>query len=120
MRISDWSSDVCSSDLFSLSVPEAGVRTNVVGAPLESMASELRAELGSGPWLLFGKDSDGAQLRPRVLDDKQIAGGDHGLAATTRDRKTVVEGKSVSVRVNLGGRRYIKNKPYSKRQRGRE
>src|SRR3546814_18328199 len=83
MRISDWSSDVCSSDLFSLSVPEAGVRTNVVGAPLESMASELRAELGSGPWLLFGKDSDGAPLRPRVLDDKQIAGGDHGLAATT-------------------------------------
>src|SRR3546814_5322144 len=47
------------------------------------MASELRAELGSGPWLLFGKDSDGAPLRPRVLDDKQIAGGDHGLAATT-------------------------------------
>src|SRR3546814_1762616 len=70
-------------DAFSLSVPEAGVRTNVVGAPLESMASELRAELGSGPWLLFGKDSDGAPLRPRVLDDKQIAGGDHGLAATT-------------------------------------
>src|SRR3546814_10923199 len=46
------------------------------------MASELRADLGSGPWLLFGKDSDGAPLRPRVLDDKQIAGGDHGLAAT--------------------------------------
>src|SRR3546814_18149776 len=69
-------------DAFSRSVPEAGVLTNVVGAPLESMASELRAELGSGPWLLFGKDSDGAPLRPRVLDDKQIAGGDHGLAAT--------------------------------------
>src|SRR3546814_1977608 len=49
-------------DAFSLSVPEAGVRTNVVGAPFESLASELRAELGSGPWLLFGKDSDGAPI----------------------------------------------------------
>lgn len=68
---------------FSLCAPEAGVRTNVVGAPLESMASELRAELGAGPWLLFGKDSYGAPLRPRVVVDHRFAGGDHGLAATT-------------------------------------
>src|SRR3546814_11057650 len=33
-----------------------------------------------------------------------------GKAVETRDRKSVVEGKSVSVRVDLGGRRIIKKK----------
>src|SRR3546814_18791506 len=35
-------------------------------------------------------------------------------AAYERDRKSVVAGKSVSVRVNLGGRRYIKTKKQRK------
>src|SRR3546814_15010955 len=45
-----------------------------------------------------------------------IAGGDQELAAEAaparafRDRKSVVSGKSVSVRVDLGGRRIIKKK----------
>src|SRR3546814_11267081 len=33
--------------------------------------------------------------------------------AGTGDRKSVVEGQSVSVRVHLGGRRIIKNKQYN-------
>src|SRR3546814_11762845 len=33
------------------------------------------------------------------------------------DRKSVVEGKSVSVRVDLGGRRLIKKKKHNKRQK---
>src|SRR3546814_14871997 len=34
----------------------------------------------------------------------------HGIEDTPEDRKSVVEGKSVSVRVDLGGRRIIKKK----------
>lgn len=68
---------------FSLFAPEAGVRTDVVGAPCETMAADMRAELAPGPWLLFGKDPDGAPLRPRILTDRRSLGGDHGLAATT-------------------------------------
>src|SRR3546814_12926885 len=39
-----------------------------------------------------------------------ISGG--AAPAWRRDRKSVVEGKSVSVRVDLGGRRYIKKKKH--------
>src|SRR3546814_15952518 len=52
------------------------------------------------------------QQRPDAAAD---AGGDgkverHPFGAEPRDRKSVVEGKSVSVRVDLGGRRTIKKK----------
>src|SRR3546814_20446912 len=70
MRISDWSSDVCSSDLkrvFLKRAGEAGER-----------AYELTADFPVLP---------GDTLR--------------------LDRKSVVSGKSVSVRVDLGGRRSI-------------
>src|SRR3546814_19598371 len=75
MRISDWSSDVCSSDLA------AGPQ------PLLAVAAAVAAA---------GQEATG--LRPNL---------DFGLAT---DRKSVVEGKSVSVRVDLGGRRIIKQK----------
>src|SRR3546814_15083805 len=38
------------------------------------------------------------------------AGGEIGVRAPQQDRKSVVEGKSVSIRVDLGGRRIIKKK----------
>src|SRR3546814_13971911 len=67
MRISDWSSDVCSSDLER---PRAW--------PLDALFDDRRPadRLGIRRWQL--------------------------------DRKSVVQGKSVSVRVDLGGRRIIK------------
>src|SRR3546814_18787909 len=40
MRISDWSSDVCSSDLFS----ESGVQTKSSAAALEAENKRLKAE----------------------------------------------------------------------------
>src|SRR3546814_18597791 len=50
-------------------------------------------------------------------DQRMIAGGGEGrrqpleqAAAVTGDRKSVVSGKSVSIRVDLGGRRLIKKK----------
>src|SRR3546814_11968988 len=70
MRISDWSSDVCSSDLL--------------GRP-----ARYPPRRGGGASGLQGL------LRSR---------------RTAEDRKSVVYGKSVSVRVDLGGRRVIKKK----------
>src|SRR3546814_15762867 len=70
MRISDWSSDVCSSDL------SMGAR----------MVGDLTETAGRGREAVW-----------------QGTGG--GRRA---DRKSVVSGKSVSVRVDLGGRRIIK------------
>src|SRR3546814_20342494 len=97
MRISDWSSDVCSSDLPS--------RT-------------ARASAGKERPLRAGRRGDEhLDVRGRQPDDP----GREGMGARNvdrprhplLDRKSVVEGKSVSVRVDLGGRRRIKNKKYN-------
>src|SRR3546814_19747121 len=76
MRISDWSSDVCSSDLF-----------------------------------------DGVMHFEWLEENTPLRRNRHGIhepaargKRARRDRKSVVWGKSVSVRVDLGGRRIIKKK----------
>src|SRR3546814_12588485 len=97
MRISDWSSDVCSSEL-------RGRRTAV------------RLTLGRRRGLL-------RLLEERIVVLGRLAGrrlvvAPGGSASRTTgarngsgaDRKSVVSGKRVSVRVDLGGRRIIKNK----------
>src|SRR3546814_12248404 len=88
MGISDWSSDVCSSDLI--------------------------AHPGACESLRFG-DQDielgGRQAEPRHPGVQMHGGGrGAGLSASAGpgDRQGVVEGKSVSVSVDLGGRRRIK------------
>src|SRR3546814_18780078 len=91
MRISDWSSDVCSSDLaWAWLWPRAPL--------LVYPAPEAH-----GPPLPEGS-GDNAQARMHPAGDDV-----HHLRAY-RDRKSVVEGKSVSERVDLGGRRIIKKK----------
>src|SRR3546814_20695023 len=97
MRISDWSSDVCSSDLQGGS---AGIQPGLVDC-----AATLLLGVGSGSVngffgvaLGFCAGGIGA-FRIRRLRDRVRA-----------DRKRVVSGKSVSVRVDLGGRRIIKKK----------
>src|SRR3546814_11102922 len=86
MRISDWSSDVCSSDLF---------KGNASAHPTREHSAQFHLQSGG-----------------RCRDD-----GNHACRCSsvsrshrTRDRKSVVYGKSVSVRVDLGGRRIIKKK----------
>src|SRR3546814_18367614 len=78
MRISDWSSDVCSSDL---------------PGRLAAGADRLARHRGGM----------GRRHRRRVPGLAAVPGGH-------RDRKSVVLGKSVSVRVDVGGRRIIKKK----------
>src|SRR3546814_6006764 len=90
MRISDWSSDVCSSDL----------RTSIAPAP-HFLGNRNQHQLGF------------VQYRPG-----------YGKAADPlfhpKDRKSVVKGKSVSVRVDLGGRRLIKKQNSSQVKGGRK
>src|SRR3546814_18341787 len=84
MRISDWSSDVCSSDLAVVD-GAIGIREAAGAVTSDAVRSGTRGAL----------DRDVHD----VLDEVQKA-----------DRKSVVWGKSVSVRVDLGGRRIIKKK----------
>src|SRR3546814_12718571 len=83
MRISDWSSDVCSSDLRRFR------QRAVAGA--EIVEAERHA-------LILEAGDDRADQR-RILEQRAFG-----------DRKSVVLGKSVSVRVDLGGRRFSKKK----------
>src|SRR3546814_20836512 len=92
MRISDWSSDVCSSDLAA----DVGGGA-VAGSPQERGRGRPPQDHPIHP-LRHGRAGAGA------------GGGYFGGAGIPAgpDRKSVVWGKSVSVRVALGGRRIIK------------
>src|SRR3546814_15108055 len=90
MRISDWSSDVCSSDL-----PDRRVL---------ALTGDAELLMGVGSLATIGV------RRPKNLAVVVLDNGRFGETGGP-DRKRVVEGKSVSVRVDLGGRRIItKNK----------
>src|SRR3546814_13129850 len=113
MRISDWSSDVCSSDLqlFQLGA-RAGLHPGgdflaaqfekEVGAPVGCAGSKPGAHSVHPGWFAVQR-SDWLSIQALQLP-----------FARSRDRKSVVEGKSVSVRVDLGGRRLIKKKKNTK------
>src|SRR3546814_18545952 len=99
MRISDWSSDVCSSDLDD----HVAAVEQCQGLALARQAHADRAMQQvpvEGVHRL-------AEFEHYVLGDvdQQRHRAD---AAAAPDRKSVGEGKSVAVRVDLGGRRIIK------------
>src|SRR3546814_14698577 len=120
MRISDWSSDVCSSDLPdprpAPACPAVVIRTAIRRgssrrAPPPSLPSRPTAhhQLSSThPEPAFG----GAPFDPPTSHMPAPTGQLISALHCERlpDRKSVVKGKSVSVRVDLGGRRIIKNK----------
>src|SRR3546814_13669667 len=85
MRISDWSSDVCSSDLEPNAERRLGHYSEGIPS-IEPLQSRFHAAASK---------RIGAVLKSSLM---------------LSDRKSVVEGKSVSVRVDLGGRRVIKKK----------
>src|SRR3546814_12582143 len=87
MRISDWSSDVCSSDLH-----EGAGHTADIGHGEISEQAGRQDEMAEG-----------------VAEDAPFA-GQRAVHQQQPDRKSVVSGKRVSVRVDLGGRRIIKKK----------
>src|SRR3546814_13797764 len=83
MRISDWSSDVCSSDLqlYRRSPSWVQLPQRLRGSPTATRPTASPAIVAIS---LLSRS-----IRPR-------------------DRKSVVQGQSVSVRVDIGGRRIIK------------
>src|SRR3546814_15904491 len=98
MRISDWSSDVCSSDLFD--IVEAADGVDARGQPW----NERRH--------IVAESRDPARLDRRetaLFDDFRAL---PIIAARERDRKSVGEGKSVSVSVVPGGPRHLNKKTY--------
>src|SRR3546814_18061896 len=111
MRISDWSSDVCSSDLLEQLV-EGGPLDIALGA-----AAQLRLQRG------VEVRARGFALHPalRIQPRQLVAVALVAIVADAvdhahRDRKSVVMGKSGSVRVDLGGRRLINKKKKRERQ----
>src|SRR3546814_15120117 len=107
MRISDWSSDVCSSDLIASSwrfLPLVAYLRRLQGGHNSPLPEPYRPSWIDGSTLV----NKGNQPMLRKLVVVLTA----GLFAL--DRKSVVEGKSVSVRVDLGGRRIIKKKTTTK------
>src|SRR3546814_13250630 len=102
MRISDWSSDVCSSDLS--------------GAPREGGPDGYYKESATGYKQYDMRLNLDAKINDYISTKLSITAREEfrhfptvGAGAIFRiDRKSVVEGKSVSVSVDHGGRRIIK------------
>src|SRR3546814_18024434 len=104
MRISDWSSDVCSSDLGAL---DAAI---LVHPQFDLPKNCIWMEIHKEPLMLIAPASlkvadplETLLAQPYICSDRSVVGG-------KIDRKSVVSGKSVSVRVDLSGRRIIKKK----------
>src|SRR3546814_15348208 len=120
MRISDWSSDVFSSDLGAGAARARSPRRDPLRRLPERIDRFLQrrdcaraARSGARAAGRRRQRPGGARLTGRALRRLRAAAyaedAPH-LPAVVRDRKTVVTGKSVSVRVGLGGRRNIKKK----------
>src|SRR3546814_11134437 len=114
MRISDWSADVCSSDLIA-GIPERGA-----GDPSPATAYGVYMGIRAAARHRLGVDSlkglrvavQGVGHVGYYLCRHPAAQGAEVIVAT--DRKSGVSGKSVSVRVALGGRRINKKKTQQK------
>src|SRR3546814_18510847 len=107
MRISDWSSDVCSSDLM-----PSGPGLFAQGDGADCSATQrfyriMQLEILDTLVLELARGQLEARIDHLVAFECGIVEPDF---VDQIDRKSVVEGKSVSVRVDLGGRRIIKTK----------
>src|SRR3546814_14851490 len=120
MRIRDWSSDVCSSDL---KVPPIKASSNRIEHENRRLVflRHARLHLHADPNVFGSHAFDPAhQPWPFVeVYQRDMIGRGRRFAADDGDRidgdrKSVVEGKSVAVRVGLGGRRIIKKKKTKK------
>src|SRR3546814_15448296 len=100
MRISDWSSDVCSSDLYCIVHAAAAIKHFDAGAALY-LAHVQCYVLRVGTRLVGVLD----QIQQCLL---QLRGIGAQRCERQLDRKSVVWGRSVSVRVGIGGRSIIK------------
>src|SRR3546814_17909302 len=107
MRISDWSSDVCSSDLTV--APPSGNR-RLRHLQQESRAVFDRSTVGVGPLVGPVLQKLVRQVAVVAVDlDAVAAGPESALGAGADDRKSVEQLMSVPVRIDLVGRHLLKN-----------
>src|SRR3546814_15177979 len=116
MRISDWSSDVCSSDLVRLDVTseeqwravidEAIARDGRIDALINNAGVATVKPITDATL----EDVDfifGVNFRGVFLGCRSVLPAMKGVGGSRVDRKSVVEGKRVSVRVDHGGRSIV-------------
>src|SRR3546814_13567059 len=103
MRISDWSSDVCSSDLLAVEHFLRRLDDHLA----EILVQYAERHVGAGHRLL--DDAEGANDGQRLLFPADLE------IAERADRKSVGEGNSVVVRLDLGVRSSITKKNTTKR-----
>src|SRR3546814_11113084 len=125
MRISDWSSDVCSSDLERQEVAACSASPDFRQQRFKVV--HVISKIGCGPWataMLAGPPSSGRFRLEREhvdmnlvrrwfsenLDGALFPGGIAGASPHPQDRRCVVWGKMGAVRVDLGGVGIIKKK----------
>src|SRR3546814_20325352 len=113
MRISDWSSDVCSSDLPSHSVDRNRIAISSIGSWRRGRLMIEDVPLSEGIDQLRRYYSGAIVLTSSELGDRRVTGV---FDVDDPDRKSVVSGKSVSGRVDPGGRRFINKKKYQTKQ----
>src|SRR3546814_8049282 len=103
MRISDWSSDVCSSDLgmAGLAAPGRQVVEVARRGELGGLQVQLGRQAADHDGQVIGRAGRGAQRLDLGIEEFQQA-----------DRKSVVEGKSVYGCVEPGGAGYIIKKTH--------
>src|SRR3546814_17406035 len=106
MRISDGSSDVCSSDLSHPTIRHtARVTSTMANQPcVPSEANIPKRTPVLNPSVRSNTGRTGTTLPSRYIS----------AASLVEDRKSVVSGKSVSGRVDLGRRRSLKKKKKKK------
>src|SRR3546814_7808623 len=113
MRISDWSSDVCSSDLSHVLARAVGL--DMVAAGWKPTVENYLGRVAK-PRILMevaeAKDDQTAGLIDHLKKGDMAREAERLLADADwlPDRKSVVEGKSVSGRVDIGGSRINKKK----------
>src|SRR3546814_18283878 len=118
MRISDWSSDVCSSDLQWHRTPAVWSNAAPMRNPYELFAGlrYTRAKRRNH-FISFISAASMIGIAVGVTALIAVLSVMNGFERELRvriDRKSVVSGKSVSVGVGCGGRRIIKKKKQKK------
>src|SRR3546814_19853108 len=106
MRISDWSSDVCSSDLLALRHDRTGLRRR----PCQSDRPLRRRSRRFSSTSAHSGSCTHSGFRAGTLSDAGASAFGPREPAEDQDRKSVVEGKRAAVCVDIGGRRTLKQK----------
>src|SRR3546814_16625711 len=105
MHISDWSSDVCSSDR-----PQTVSFGSMAERQQKAVNLILKDPDVAAVTSFIGIDGTNATLNTGRMQIVLKPAGERD----DKDRKSVVEGKSVPVRVDVGGRLIIKKKTNKK------